>query len=40
MNWLGAFMPLRLTSVVLLCVGGLIGMVGALMGPETKDVDF
>jgi MFS family permease len=40
MNWLGAFMPLRLTSVVLLCVGGLLGMVGALMGPETKDVDF
>jgi hypothetical protein len=24
----------------LLCLGGLIGMVGALMGPETKDVDF
>ncbi|WP_144150215.1 MFS transporter [Paraburkholderia sp. BCC1885] len=40
MNWLGAFMPLRLTAVALLCVGGLIGMVGALMGPETKDVDF
>jgi Na+/melibiose symporter-like transporter len=40
MNWLSAFMPLRLTSVALLCVGGLIGMVGALMGPETKDVDF
>jgi len=40
MNWLGAFMPLRLTSVVLLCVGGMLGMVGALMGPETKDVDF
>jgi len=40
MNWLGEFMPLRLTSVVLLCVGGLIGAIGALMGPETKDVDF
>ncbi|CAG4897691.1 MFS transporter [Paraburkholderia gardini] len=40
MNWLSAFMPLALTSVVLLCVGGLIGTVGALMGPETKDVDF
>ena len=40
MNWLGAFMPLRLTSVVLLCLGGLIGTVGAMMGPETKDVDF
>ncbi|WP_114812120.1 MFS transporter [Paraburkholderia kururiensis] len=40
MNWLGAFMPLHLTSVVLLTVGGLIGAIGALMGPETKDVDF
>src|SRR5262249_16692923 len=40
MNWLGAFMPLQLTSVVLLSVGGLIGMIGALMGPETKHVDF
>jgi MFS family permease len=40
MNWLGAFMPLRLTSVVLLCLGGVIGTIGAMMGPETKDVDF
>src|SRR6201996_8002415 len=40
MNWLSAFMPLRMTAVALLCLGGLIGMVGALMGPETKDVDF
>ncbi|WP_017773588.1 MFS transporter [Paraburkholderia kururiensis] len=40
MNWLSAFMPLHLTSVVLLTVGGLIGAIGALMGPETKDVDF
>ncbi|MFP6560661.1 MFS transporter [Paraburkholderia sp. B3] len=40
MNWLGALMPMRLTPVVLLTIGGLIGMVGALMGPETKDVDF
>ena len=40
MNWLGAFMPARLTPVVLLCIGGLIGMIGAMMGPETKDVDF
>ncbi|PXW23916.1 MFS transporter [Paraburkholderia caballeronis] len=40
MNWLGAFMPLQITSVVLLSVGGVIGAVGALMGPETKDVDF
>ncbi|WP_322102614.1 MFS transporter [Paraburkholderia sp. J41] len=40
MNALSAFMPLRLTPVALLCVGGLIGAIGALMGPETKDVDF
>jgi MFS family permease len=40
MNWLGAFMPLHLTSVVLLCVGGVIGAIGAAMGPETKHVDF
>jgi len=33
-------MPLSVTPVVLLSVGGLIGMAGALMGPETKDVDF
>jgi hypothetical protein len=26
--------------VVLLCIGGVIGTVGALMGPETKHVDF
>lgn len=40
MNWLGVIMPLRVTASVLLCVGGLIGMLGALLGPETKDVDF
>ncbi|WP_227309200.1 MFS transporter [Acidisoma cellulosilyticum] len=40
MNWLSAIMPFHVTPVVLLCLGGLIGMVGALMGPETKDVDF
>ena len=40
MNWLDAFMLLRMTPVVLLCIGGLIGMIGAWMGPETKDVDY
>jgi MFS family permease len=40
MNWLGAIMPFHLTPVVLLCLGGLIGMIGALIGPETRDVDF
>lgn len=40
MNWLGRFMPMRATPVVLLVIGGLIGMIGAMMGPETRDVDF
>jgi MFS family permease len=40
MNWLSAWMPLSVTPVVLLSLGGLIGMSGALLGPETKDVDF
>jgi hypothetical protein len=31
---------LRLTPVVLLCIGGLIGAAGALLGPETRDVDL
>ncbi len=40
MSWLGALVPLRLTPVVLLCIGGLIGTAGALLGPETRDVDL
>ncbi|WP_130835352.1 MFS transporter [[Erwinia] mediterraneensis] len=40
MEWLSALMPFSLTAVVLLVLGGVIGMIGALMGPETKDVDF
>lgn len=40
MDWLSALMPLALTPVALLVVGGLIGTVGALIGPETRDVDF
>ena len=40
MNWLGLTMPLRLTPAVLLCLGGLLGMLGAIIGPETRDVDF
>lgn len=40
MNWLGDLMPFRYTPVVLLVIGSLIGMVGALLGPETRDVDF
>jgi hypothetical protein len=40
MNWLGAIMPLRYTPIALLCVGGVIACVGALMGPETRHVDL
>ncbi|MDJ1657145.1 MFS transporter [Raoultella sp. Ech2A] len=40
MSWLSALMPLALTAVFLLVLGGVIGTVGALMGPETKNVDF
>lgn len=40
MSWLSAVLPLRLTPVVLLCVGGLIGALGAWLGPETRDVDL
>jgi Na+/melibiose symporter-like transporter len=40
MSWLGAVIPLQVTSAVLLCLGGIIGTVGAFLGPETKDVDF
>jgi len=29
-----------IAPVVLLCLGGLLGTVGALMGPETRDVDL
>lgn len=37
---LKAFMPYEYTPIVLLVLGGLCLMVGALAGPETKDVDF
>jgi Na+/melibiose symporter-like transporter len=40
MNWLGTLMPFALTPVVLLVIGGIVGTVGAAMGPETKHVDF
>ncbi|MES1941744.1 major facilitator transporter [Salinisphaera sp. T5B8] len=40
MGWLGEFMPFSWTPSVLLTIGGLIGAIGALMGPETKHVDF
>lgn len=37
---LGQFMPYELTAIVLLFIGGILGTVGAAVGPETKDVDF
>jgi MFS family permease len=40
MSWLGNVMPYKATPAVLLCLGGIIGAIGAAMGPETKDVDF
>ncbi|MHC8287294.1 MFS transporter [Pseudomonas sp. XS1P51] len=40
MNWLGLVMPFTVTPAVLLFIGGIIGTLGAFMGPETKDVDF
>jgi MFS family permease len=39
-GWLANLMPLAWTPVVLLVLGGVLIAVGALLGPETKDVDF
>jgi MFS family permease len=40
MAWLSNIMPFAMTAVALLVIGGLLGTIGALMGPETRDVDF
>lgn len=40
MSWLGYLVPYNTTPAVLLCIGGIIGAIGASLGPETKDVDF
>ncbi|AOB30528.1 MFS transporter [Bordetella sp. H567] len=40
MNGLARFMPMRAAPVALLVIGGVIGTIGAMMGPETRDVDF
>ncbi len=37
---LATFMPFEYTVLVLLVVGGLLIVIGAAWGPETKDVDF
>ena len=39
-DWLGHLMPSSYTPVVLLVLGGICMVVGALMGPETRSVDF
>lgn len=39
-GWLGHLMPTGYTGVVLLVLGGALVLIGALMGPETKDVDL
>ena len=39
-NWLSRIFSFHLAPAVLLCIGGVIGTIGAAMGPETKDVDF
>jgi MFS family permease len=40
LSWLSYLVPYNATPAILLCIGGIIGAVGAAMGPETKDVDF
>jgi MFS family permease len=40
MSWLGLLVPYNATPAILICVGGIIGAIGAAIGPETKDVDF
>ena len=40
LTWLSAWIPAGIAPVVLLCLGALLGTVGALMGPETRDVDL
>jgi MFS family permease len=37
---LGTFMPYKYTQIVLLALGGVLTVVGAVIGPETKDLEF
>ncbi|MCW2948355.1 MAG: transporter [Actinoallomurus sp.] len=39
-DWLGHIVPYAYTPVVLLVLGGLLILTGALIGPETRDVDL
>ena len=40
LSGLSAFMPKAAAPAVLLCLGGVIAAIGAMWGPETRDVDF
>jgi hypothetical protein len=40
MLWMASFMPYKYTQIPLLALGGLLILLGAAMGPETKDVDI
>lgn len=40
MLWMAHFMPYKFTQIPLLALGGLLILIGAAMGPETKDVDI
>jgi MFS family permease len=40
MLWLASFMPYKYTQIPLLALGGLFILIGAALGPETKDVDI
>jgi MFS family permease len=40
MLWMASFMPYKYTQIPLLALGGLLILIGAAMGPETKDVNI
>jgi MFS family permease len=40
MLWMASFMPYKYTQIPLLALGGLFILIGAALGPETKDVDI
>ena len=39
-NWLGAILPRGLTASALLVLGGALVLVGALLGPESRNVEL
>jgi MFS family permease len=39
-HWLSRWMPQRYTVLALIGIGGIMAIAGALLGPETRDVDF